>query len=84
MIGDVLRIDEAMVDGSPAPVKTEGSDASAFIPPDLQIEMRSWLECLGRDTRGCLLPAPKVDSRQRESGSPGLRGRADWHSGKSI
>ncbi len=59
VIGDVLRIDEAMVDGSPAPVKTEASDASVFIPPDLQIEMRSWLECLGRDPRGWLLPAPK-------------------------
>ncbi len=59
MIGDVLRIDEAIIDGSPAPVKTDASDASVYIPPDLQIEMRGWLECLAQDPRGWLLPAPK-------------------------
>ena len=59
VIGDVLRIDEAIVDGLPAPVKTDASDASLYIPPDLQVELRGWLECLGPDPRGWLLPAPK-------------------------
>ena len=59
VIGDVLRIDEAIVDGSPAPVKTDASDASVYIPPDLQVEMRGWIECLGPDPHGWLLPAPK-------------------------
>ena len=40
VIGDVLRIDEAIVDGFPAPVKTDASDASVYIPPDLQVEMQ--------------------------------------------
>ncbi len=59
VIDDVLRIDEAILDGLPAPVKTEASDASVYVPPDLRIEIRGWLECLGPDPRGWLLPAPK-------------------------
>lgn len=52
VIGDMLRIAEAIVDGLPAPVKTDASDASVYIPPDLRVQMRGWLECLGPDPRG--------------------------------
>jgi integrase len=59
VIGDALRIDEAIVDGTSSKVKTDASDASVYIPPDLRIELRGWLECLSSDPRGWLLPAPK-------------------------
>jgi integrase len=57
VLGDMLRIDEALVEGAPAPVKTDASDASVYIPPDLQSELTGWLEWLSLDTRGWLFPA---------------------------
>ena len=59
VIGDMLRIDEAIVEGASATVKTEASEASVYIPPDLQIEMRGWLECSAPDPRAWLFPSPK-------------------------
>jgi integrase len=59
VLGDVLRIDEALVDGTLAPVKTDASDASVYVPPDLQVELQGWLEWLGPDPRGWLFPASK-------------------------
>lgn len=40
---DALRIDEAIVDGKVAPVKTEASDALVYIPPDLYTELIEWM-----------------------------------------
>ena len=57
VLGDVLRIDEALVEGTPAPVKTDASDASVYIPPDLQAELQGWLEWLDPDPRAWLFPA---------------------------
>jgi integrase len=59
VIGDMLRIDEAIVEGASAIVKTEASEASVFVPPDLRSEMRGWLKCLGPDPRAWLFPSPK-------------------------
>jgi integrase len=59
VIEDMLRIDEAIVEGASATVKTEASEASVYIPPDLQIEIRGWLECLGPDPRAWMFPSPK-------------------------
>ena len=42
---DQLRIDEALVEGQSAPTKTEASDDYVYIPPDLAVELRGWLEC---------------------------------------
>ena len=58
VMGDMLRIDEALVDGIATTVKTEASDASVYIPPDLQIEMGAWLEGLSPGPRAWLFPAP--------------------------
>ena len=41
-----------------SPVKTEASYASVYIPPELQIEMQSWLEALNPDSRTRLFPSP--------------------------
>ena len=59
VIEDMLRIDEAIVEGASAAVKTEASEASVYIPPDLQMEMRGWLECLGPEPRTWMFPSPK-------------------------
>ncbi|MGA8025646.1 MAG: hypothetical protein WB992_00770 [Bryobacteraceae bacterium] len=59
LLGDALRIDQALLDGVPAPAKTDASDASVCLPPDLQIEMNAWLEWLSPDRRGWLFPAAK-------------------------
>jgi integrase len=42
--GDQLRIDEALVEGQSAPTKTQASDDFVYIPPDLEVELREWLE----------------------------------------
>lgn len=59
VIGDLLRIDEAIVDGASATVKTEASEASVYIPPDLLVEIRSLLQYLDPDPRAWLFPSPK-------------------------
>ncbi len=43
--GDQLRIDEALVYGEAGAVKTEASEGFVYIPPDLAIELKGWLEC---------------------------------------
>jgi integrase len=49
--GDQLRIDEALVEGQSATTKTQASDDFVYIPPDLEVELREWLECSdGRST----------------------------------
>ena len=57
VLGDVLRVDEALVDGKSARVKTDASDASVYVPPNLQAEIHDWLEWLDPDPRAWLLPA---------------------------
>jgi integrase len=47
VIGETLRIDEALVEGAPACVKTDASDATLYMPPNLQMEVAAWLECIG-------------------------------------
>jgi len=59
VIEDTLRIDEAIVEGQSAPVKTEASDASVYIPPDLQAEFAAWLECLPPDPQTWLFTSPR-------------------------
>jgi integrase len=55
--GDTLRIDEAIVEGSSAMVKSEASDATVFIPPDLRVEVESWLEHVDPSPRALLFPS---------------------------
>jgi integrase len=54
VIGDQLRVDEALVAGRSAPVKTSASRAFVYIPPDLAVELRGWLECSLGEARGWL------------------------------
>jgi integrase len=58
VIGDMLRIDEAIVSGESAPVKTSASDASVYVPPELQTELRQHLDQIGLDSRELLFPSP--------------------------
>jgi integrase len=59
VIGDTLRIDEAIVDGASSTVKTEASDASVYIPRELRAEINDWLRQRTTDPRGWLFPSPK-------------------------
>jgi integrase len=59
VVEDTLRIDEAIVEGASATVKTETSEATVYSPPDLQTEFRCWLEGLSADPRAWLFPSPK-------------------------
>jgi integrase len=43
--GDQLRVDEALIEGQPGPVKTAASAAFVYVPPDLSTELQHWLEC---------------------------------------
>ena len=59
VIGDTLRIDEAIVDGALSTVKTEASAASVYIPPDLLAEICKWVQQSNSDRRDWLFPSPK-------------------------
>jgi len=41
---DQLRVDEALVNGESAEVKTAASAAFVYLPAEVQVELRSWLE----------------------------------------
>jgi integrase len=62
VIGDQLRIDEALVAGETAPVKTTASGAFVYIPPDLAAELRGWLECCEGDSADWLFRPTRGDS----------------------
>lgn len=49
MQGDALRIDEALIEGQPGPVKTVASNAFVYVPPELHVELTTWLETLKGD-----------------------------------
>jgi integrase len=66
VLGDQLRIDEALVYGKSGPVKTEASHAFVYIPPDLQTELRHWLEISEGDPHDWLFRP----SRGRKSNGP--------------
>jgi integrase len=59
VIGDMLRIDEAIVEGASAAVKTEASEAMLYVPPDLRIELQTWIEDLNSGPMDWLFPSPK-------------------------
>lgn len=59
VVEDTLRIDETIVEGASATVKTEASEATVHIPPDLQLEFRCRLESLSANPRAWLFPSPK-------------------------
>jgi integrase len=59
VIADTLRIDEAIVEGARARVKTNASKASVYVPPDLQVELGTWLESVSPDPQAWLFPSPK-------------------------
>lgn len=63
---DSLRVDEAIVFGSVAPVKTDASSASVYMPPDLAFELRSWIECSPGESGDWLF----THSRGRGPGGP--------------
>jgi hypothetical protein len=44
VIGDSLRIDEAIVEMQPAETKTRASDASVYMPPYLELELRTFIQ----------------------------------------
>ena len=64
VVEDTLRIDEAIVEGASATVKTEASEATVYIPPDLKIEFRCWLE---------RLPTSRRRVRRDAKDSPSIR-----------
>jgi integrase len=78
LMGDMLRIDEAIVEGNPAAVKTDASEASVYLPPNLPTELNDWLKRLDPSPRVLLfpqrapvgrpeLPEPSSETRRRSS-----------------
>jgi integrase len=59
VVGEMLRIDEAIVEGASAAVKTEASEAMVYVPPDLRMELHTWLDDLSADPMAWLFPSPK-------------------------
>ncbi len=59
VVGDTLRIDEAIVEGASATVKTEASEATVYIPPNLRMELSCRLEGLSSGPRAWLFPSPQ-------------------------
>lgn len=56
---DMIRIDEALVEGRLAPTKTDARNAFVYIPPALGIELRAWLECTSGEPTDWLFPRRK-------------------------
>jgi integrase len=54
IMNDQLRIDEALVEGKIAPVKTEASDAHVYLPDELRSQLRSWTDAHPGDLRDWL------------------------------
>lgn len=59
VIGNKLRIDEAIVERIATRVKTEASCDSVFIPPGLAMELCMWMECSKADSDAWLFPAAR-------------------------
>jgi len=57
VIGDTLRIDEAIVEGTSSMVKTDPSAATVYIPPDLLAELASWIQQLKSDPKDLVFPS---------------------------
>jgi integrase len=59
VIGELLRVDEAIVEGAAAPTKSRASDAFVYLPPDLAGELHVWLESATGDPRDWIFPASR-------------------------
>jgi integrase len=63
--GDELVIDEAIPNGRLKETKTEASEASVFIPPDLAAELRLHLETVDASSTAWLFPSNRKDKPTR-------------------
>ncbi len=57
--GQLLRVDEAIVAGKPAPTKSRASDAFVYVPPDLARELGAWLGLTSGDSDQWIFPASR-------------------------
>jgi integrase len=62
---EFIRIDEAFTKGQIKETKTEESAVNVYVPPDLMVELRTWLDSTRGIDEDWLFPA----SRRRESAS---------------
>jgi integrase len=62
---EFIRIDEAFTKGQIKETKTEESAANVYVPPDLMVELRTWMESTPAENEDWLFPA----SRRRGSAS---------------
>jgi hypothetical protein len=44
--GDQPRIDEALVEGQSALIKTQASDDCVYVPPDLEVELKARVDVI--------------------------------------
>lgn len=64
---DFIEIDEAFTKGQVKETKTEESAGRVYVPPDLMLELRTWMRSVGGNPHDWLFPAA------RRRGSPELR-----------
>jgi integrase len=58
-MGELLRVDEAIVEGQPAPTKSQPSDGFVYLAPDLAQELQAWVASSAGDARSWLFPASR-------------------------
>ncbi len=58
-VGELLQVDEAIVEGEAAPTKSHASDSFVYLAPDLERELRTWLESAAGDPRDWIFPASR-------------------------
>lgn len=63
--GDELVIDEAIPNGRVKEPKTEASVASVFIPPNLELEFKHYLETIDADPMAWLFPSERKQTPTR-------------------
>jgi integrase len=59
LIGELLRIDEAIVLGEPAPTKSQASDGFVYLAPELAQELQMWIASSAGEARNWLFPASR-------------------------
>jgi integrase len=63
VVDDYIRIDEAFTKGQIKETKTVESAGNVYVPPNLMLELRTWMEAIGGNADDWLFPA----SRRRGS-----------------
>jgi integrase len=59
VFGELLRVDEAIVEGQASPTKSHASNSFVYLAPDLERELQVWLDTRAGDSREWIFPSSR-------------------------